>query len=52
VLEQMKREVRRKMERDIGELQRRLWTDDDDVYFRQRDADTVRRQLHTAHCTL
>ena len=50
VLEQMRRELRCKMEREISELQRRLWHDDDDVYFRELDAERVRRELHVAHC--
>jgi len=49
-LEQMKRELRGKMEQEIGELQRRLWTDDDEVYFRELDAERLRRQLHLVHC--
>ena len=50
VLERMKRELRRKMEQEIGELQRRLWQEDDDVYHRQLDADRLRRQLHLTQC--
>ena len=50
VLEQMKRELRRKMEQEIGELQQRLWKDEDDVYFRELDADRMRRELHLAQC--
>jgi len=46
----MKRELRRKMESEINELQRRLWQDEDDVHYRELDADRMRRQLHTAHC--
>ena len=50
VLEQMKRELRRKMEREISELQRRLCDDEDGVYFRELDAERVRRELHLARC--
>ena len=50
VLEQMKRELRRKMEQEIGELQRRLWQDEDDVYFRELDAERMRCELHLAQC--
>jgi len=46
----MRRELRHKMEREVGEIQRRLWQDDDDVYFRQLDADRMRRELRLAHC--
>ena len=46
----MKRELRRKMEREISDLQRRLWDDEDGVYFRELDAERVRRELHLARC--
>ena len=49
-LEQMRRELRHKMEREISELQRRMWHDDDDVYFRELDAERVRRELRLARC--
>ena len=50
VLEQLKRELRHKMEREISELQRRLWQDEDDVYFRELDSERVRRELRVARC--
>jgi centrosomal protein CEP95 len=45
VLLQMKHELRKKMEQEISELQRRLWQDEDDVYFRELDAERMRREL-------
>jgi len=46
----MKRELRRKMEQEISEVQRRLWRDEDDVYYRELDAERMRRELRLAQC--
>jgi len=45
----MKRELRRKMEWEIGELQQRLWRGDDDIYYRELDAERMRRELDLTH---
>ncbi|XP_067942983.1 apical junction molecule-like [Watersipora subatra] len=46
VLNKMKMELRRKMERDIKDFQEQLKRDDDDYYFRQLDAEKVVQQLN------
>ena len=48
VLETMRKELRKKMESEIRVLQEQLVRDDDDVYFRQLDADRVIRDLKLA----
>lgn len=48
VLQQMKKELRQKMETEIGQLQEQLVRDDDDAYFRQLDADRVIHNLQLA----
>ena len=42
----MKKELRKKMERDIQDFQEQLKRDDDDYYFRQLDAEKVVQQLN------
>lgn len=44
----MKRDLRRRMETEIGEIQSQLFRDDDDAYFRQLDADCLRHGLQIA----
>jgi len=44
----MGRGLREKMEKEIGNLQEQIARDDDDVYFRELEADRVRRQLQMA----
>ncbi|KAH3893212.1 hypothetical protein DPMN_017355 [Dreissena polymorpha] len=44
----MKKDLRKKMETEIQTLQQQLVRDDDDVYFRQLDADRVIRDLKVA----
>ena len=44
----MKRDLRKKMEREITDFQQRLWQDDDDIYYRQLDADRIRQELSVA----
>lgn len=48
VLEQMKKELRKKMEREIQDFQEQLFRDDDDIYFRQLDADRLKEELRVA----
>ncbi|XP_035695703.1 centrosomal protein of 95 kDa-like [Branchiostoma floridae] len=48
VLEKMRRELRQKMEQEIKGLQEQLTRDEDDAYFRQLEADRLRRQLNFA----
>ncbi|XP_052084415.1 centrosomal protein of 95 kDa-like [Mytilus californianus] len=48
VLEGMKKELRKKMEKEIKDLQSQLVRDDDDAYFRQLDADRVIHNLQMA----
>ncbi|XP_050392120.2 uncharacterized protein LOC126810852 isoform X2 [Patella vulgata] len=47
-LDQMKKELRKKMEKEIKVYQDQLFRDDDDAYFRQLDADRLRQTLHLA----
>lgn len=42
----MKKELRKKMERDITDFQDQLRRDEDDYYFRQLDAEKVVQQLN------
>lgn len=44
----MKKDLRKKMEEEIKLLQEQLVRDDDDVYFRQLDADRVIQDLMMA----
>lgn len=44
----MKKELRKKMEQEIKDLQEQLCRDDDDAYFRQLDADRVIQDLRIA----
>ena len=48
VLQQMKSEMRKKMEREIGMFQEQLYRDEDDEYFRQIEADRLRHQLQVS----
>ena len=41
----MKRELRAKMEHEIKEIQERIDRDDDDLYYRQLDADRLTQHL-------
>ena len=45
---QMKYELRKKMKREIEELQDLILRDDDDEHFREIEADRIRRQLQLA----
>ncbi|KAK1798901.1 hypothetical protein P4O66_007178, partial [Electrophorus voltai] len=47
-LQKMKRELRRRMEREIGELQALILQADEDDYFRQLEAGRLRRRVQTA----
>ena len=44
----MKRDLRRKMEKEIVDIQAEMFRDDDDTYFRQLEADRLRQELHLA----
>nr|CAB3230078.1 centrosomal protein of 95 kDa-like [Phallusia mammillata] len=48
LLRKMKSGLRQKMEREISNLQERITRDDEDVYFREMEADRIRRQLQLA----
>ncbi|XP_033100569.1 centrosomal protein of 95 kDa-like [Anneissia japonica] len=48
VMKQMKRELRRKMENEIREFQENLYNDEDREYFRQIEADRMKRELQIA----
>lgn len=48
VLEQMKRELRKKMEKEIIDFQKRMWEDEDDVYYRELDAERVLHELNVS----
>ena len=48
VMEGMKKDLRKKMESEIKDLQQQLNRDDDDAYFRQLDADRVIQDLQMA----
>lgn len=48
VLDQMKRDLRNKMEKEIKDIQSQMFQDDDDVYFRQLEADRLRHELQHA----
>ncbi|XP_051888591.1 centrosomal protein of 95 kDa-like isoform X2 [Pristis pectinata] len=47
-LQKLKNELRAKMEKEIRELQEMITRDDDDVYFRELEAERVQRQLQMA----
>lgn len=47
-LQKLKRELRGKMEREIGELQRIIVQNDDDDYFRDLEAERLRNRLQMA----
>lgn len=40
--------LRRKMEDEITNLQEQIARDDDDIYYRELEADRIRRQLQLA----
>jgi len=42
----MKKALRIKMEKEISELQKRIWKDEDDLYFRELDAERVLEDLN------
>jgi len=48
LLRQMKNGLRKKMEREIEDLQEQIFRDDDDAHFREIEADRIRRQLQLA----
>ncbi|XP_078427352.1 centrosomal protein of 95 kDa-like isoform X1 [Cetorhinus maximus] len=47
-LQKWKKELRAKMEKEIHELQEMIIRDDDDVYFRELEAERAQRQLQMA----
>lgn len=47
-LDKMKKDLRRKMEKEIVDIQSQLFRDEDDAYYRQLDADRLRHELHLA----
>ncbi|XP_058845679.1 centrosomal protein of 95 kDa-like isoform X2 [Acipenser ruthenus] len=47
-LQKMKKELHGKMEREIGELQEMIVQNDDDVYFRELEAEQLSRRVHMA----
>lgn len=48
VVERMRKDLRRKMEKEILEIQTQLFRDEDDSYFRQLDADRLLQELQMA----
>ncbi|XP_038047602.1 centrosomal protein of 95 kDa-like [Patiria miniata] len=48
VMEGMKRDMRRKMEREVRDFQEQMYRDEDTEYFRQLEADRMRRELQMA----
>ncbi|KAK1163673.1 centrosomal protein of 95 kDa-like [Acipenser oxyrinchus oxyrinchus] len=48
VLQKMKKELRGKMEREIGELQEMIVQNDDNVYVRELEAEQLSRRVHMA----
>ena len=44
----MRNGLRKKMEREIEDLQEQIFRDDDDAHFREIEADRIRRQLQLA----
>ena len=44
----MRREMRQKMEKEIRDLQETLTRDEDSAYFRQLEADRLRREFQLA----
>ncbi|XP_070579944.1 centrosomal protein of 95 kDa-like isoform X2 [Ptychodera flava] len=48
VMEQMKKELRQKMEQEIKDLQENMHRDEDSAYFRQLEADRLRKELQIA----
>ena len=44
----MKNGLREKMEKEVVELQSRITRDDEDIYFRDVEADRIRRSLQLA----
>lgn len=48
VLETMKRDLRKKMDKEIVNIQNEMFRDDDDTYFRQLEADRMRQDLQVA----
>ncbi|XP_077980489.1 centrosomal protein of 95 kDa-like [Glandiceps talaboti] len=48
VMERMKKELRQKMEKEIQDLQENMHREEDTAYFRQLEADRMRRELHLA----
>ena len=48
VMHQMRRELRQKMEKGIQEFQENLTREEDSAYFRQLEADRLRREFQLA----
>jgi len=48
VIDTVKKGIRQRMEKDIKDLQEQLVRDEDSVYFRQLDADALRKELQLA----
>ena len=45
VIQQMQRNLREKLQKEVTEIQGTLLRDEDDAYFRRLDAERLRRQL-------
>lgn len=45
----MKQDLRKKMEQEVRNIQEQLCQDEDDVYFRELDAERVKRELQLAN---
>ena len=48
VVDDMRKGIRQRMENDIKDLQEELVRDEDSAYFRQLDADNLRKELQLA----
>ena len=49
-MQQMKKDIRVKMEREIGDIQREMFRNDDDTFYRQLEADRLLDELYMAKC--
>lgn len=49
LINSMKRDLRRKMEQEVRDIQEELCRDEDDAYFRELDAEKVKRELQLAN---
>ena len=48
MIDTVKKGIRQRMEKDLKDLQEQLVRDEDSAYFRQLDADALRKELQLA----